>query len=202
MQKQDCFYLGTVVGKYSFKGELLVKVDSDNPEDYIKLESIFVELSTGLVPFFIKKCQLHKSELLRIDFEEISNEQEADALIKKNLYLPLDLLPPLEGNKFYYHEIIGFSIGEKGKPPLGTIKKVIEHTAQALFEVDALRPILIPIHDDFLQKVDRENQHITVVLPEGFLALYEEWLPIGLTSSNFPLSKKIVQWKLALMECF
>ena len=91
MQKQDCFYLGTIVGKYSFKGELLVKVVSDNPEDYTTLKSIFVGLPTGLVPFFIKKCQLHKSELLRILFEDVTNEQQAEALIKKELYLPLDL---------------------------------------------------------------------------------------------------------------
>lgn len=86
MKKDDCFYVGTVVGKYSFKGEVLVKTDSDNPEDYTKLESIFVELSTGLVPFFIRKCQLHKSSLLRIDFEEVNSEQDADAILKKNLF--------------------------------------------------------------------------------------------------------------------
>jgi 16S rRNA processing protein RimM len=172
MQKQDCFYLGTIVGKYSFKGELLVKVDSDNPEDYSELESIFVELSTGLVPFFIKKCQLHKSELLRIDFEEISNDQEADALIKKKLYLPLYLLPPLEGNKFYYHEIIGFTVSTKAKE-IGLITAVLEQGPQALFQVEATdkKIHLIPIHDDFILEVDRKKNLIQVQLPEGLLEL-------------------------------
>jgi 16S rRNA processing protein RimM len=172
MQKQDCFYLGTVVGKYSFKGEILVKVDSDKPEDYTKLESIFVELSTGLVPFFIKKCQLHKSELLRIDFEEISNEQEANALINKNLYLPLDLLPPLEGNKFYYHEIIGFTVNAESEE-IGQITAVLEQGPQALFQVETTdkKIHLIPIHDDFILEVDRKRNLIQVQLPEGLLDL-------------------------------
>lgn len=172
MQKQDCFYLGNVVGKFSFKGELLVKVDSDNPEDYTELESVFVELSTGLVPFFIKKCQLHKSELLRIDFEEISNDQEADALIKKKLYLPLYLLPPLEGNKFYYHEIIGFTVSTKAKE-IGLITAVLEQGPQALFQVEATdkKIHLIPIHDDFIIEVDRKKNLIRVQLPEGLLDL-------------------------------
>ena len=172
MQKQDCFYLGNVVGKFSFKGELLVKVDSDNPEDYTELESVFVELSTGLVPFFIKKCQLHKSELLRIDFEEISNDQEADALIKKKLYLPLYLLPPLEGNKLYYHEIIGFTVSTKAKE-IGLITAVLEQGPQALFQVEATdkKIHLIPIHDDFILYVDRKKNLIQVQLPEGLLEL-------------------------------
>jgi len=172
MKKDDCFYVGTVVGKYSFKGEVLVKTDSDNPEDYTKLESIFVELSTGLVPFFIRKCQLHKSSLLRIDFEEVNSEQDADAILKKNLFLPLDLLPPLEGNKFYYHEVIGFSITQNGTQ-IGTILRVIEQGLQALFEITDNQGAerLIPIHDDFILEVDRASRNITVQLPEGLLEL-------------------------------
>jgi len=172
MKKDDCFYVGTVVGKYSFKGEVLVKTDSDNPEDYTKLESIFVELSTGLVPFFIRKCQLHKSSLLRIDFEEVNSEQDANAILKKNLFLPLDLLPPLEGNKFYYHEVIGFSITQNGTQ-IGTILRIIEQGLQALFEITDNQGAerLIPIHDDFILEVDRASRNITVQLPEGLLEL-------------------------------
>ena len=172
MRKEDCFYVGTVVGKYSFKGEVLVKVDSDNPKDYKQLESIFVELPTGLVPFFIHKCQLHKSNLLRIDFEEINNEQDAESLLKTALYLPLSLLPPLEGNKFYYHEVIGFKLRE-AEHLIGQIIGVVEQGAQALFEIESSsnKIHLIPIHDDFIIKVDREEKIIDVQLPAGLLDL-------------------------------
>ena len=34
MIKANCFYVGTIISKYSFKGELLVKTESDNIEEY------------------------------------------------------------------------------------------------------------------------------------------------------------------------
>ncbi|MDA0792948.1 MAG: ribosome maturation factor RimM [Bacteroidetes bacterium] len=172
MKKEDCFYVGTLVGKFSFKGEMLAKVDSDTPEEYITLESIFVELSTGLVPFFIKKCQLHKSELLRIQFDSVDNEAAAMALLKKDLYLPLSLLPPLKGTQFYYHEVVGFSVEEDGKL-LGAIQQVIESGAQALFQVQTEegKEVLIPIHDDFIVAIHRDLKKIVMQLPEGLLEL-------------------------------
>ena len=171
MNKEACFYLGSVVGKYSFKGEVLVKIDSDSPEDYLKLESVFVDSNTGLVPFFIRKCQLHKSSLLRIDFEGVTDEVTANNLLKKKIYLPLASLPPLKGNKFYYHEVIGFIIVEDGKN-IGTIEIIHDQGLQALFEVNLGNSnALIPIHDDFIVNVDRLSKIITVKLPEGLLDL-------------------------------
>jgi len=106
-----------------------------------------------------------------IDFEEVRDEAAADTLLKKELYLPLSLLPPLEGNKFYYHEVIGFTILEEGKT-IGSIKTVHDQGAQALFEIDREgATALIPVHDDFIVNVDRTAKTITVTLPEGLLDL-------------------------------
>ena len=105
MDKKECFYIGKIVKKYSFKGELLVKLDTDEPEIYEDMESVFIDLRNNLVPFFIESSHLHKSELLRVKFEDVNSEQDADSLLKCDLYLPLEFLPKLEDDKFYFHEI-------------------------------------------------------------------------------------------------
>jgi 16S rRNA processing protein RimM len=87
--------------------------------------------------------------------------------------LPLDLLPKLEGNKFYFHEVIGFSIEDKNFGIVGKIKGINDATAQALFEIDREGiEILIPMNDEFIVKVDREHQTIIVDTPEGLIDLY------------------------------
>ena len=86
MHKEDCFYLGKIVSKYSFKGEVLIKLDTDDPELYQNLESVFVSLGNNLVPFFIDRCRLHKSDLLRIDFEEVKTESDADRIMGCEIY--------------------------------------------------------------------------------------------------------------------
>ena len=173
MRKEDCFYLGKVVSKYSFKGEVLVKLDTDEPDIYENMESVFVSLGNNLVPFFIDRCRLHKSNLLRIDFEEVKDEPTADKIIGAELYLPLAMLPPLTGNKFYFHEVIGFTLMDEVHGNIGVIKSVNDSASQDLFEVEKDgKELLIPINDDIITKIDRKNQTIHVKTPEGLVDLY------------------------------
>lgn len=173
MRKEDCFYLGKVVSKYSFKGEVLVKLDTDEPEIYENMESVFLSLGKDLVPFFIDRCRLHKSDLLRIDFEEVKDEPAADKIMGAELYLPLELLPPLTGNRFYFHEVIGFSLVDRVHGDIGTITSINDHGSQALFEAQKDgRELLIPISDEIIERVDRQQRTIHVDAPEGLVELY------------------------------
>ncbi len=173
MRKEACFFLGKIVAKHSFKGEVLVKLDTDEPEVYENMESVFVSRRNSLVPFFIERCSLHKSSLLRIKFEEVDDEQGASALIGSELYLPLEFLPKLEGNKFYYHEIIGFTLMDTVHGDIGIITGVNDSAAQALFEAEKDgKNVLVPINDDIVQKVDREGKIIHVTTPDGLVDLY------------------------------
>lgn len=174
MLKEDCFFLGTIVGKFSYKGEILVKLDADQPNTYIDLQSIFVETPQGLIPYFVDRCRLHKSSLLKIKFEGVDSEKEAKELLKKDLFLPMDMLPKLEGNQFYYHEVTGFSVIDQFNTKIGTIKKVNDSGPQPLFVIDSNgNEILIPIHDDFIKELDRKSKKIFLNLPEGLLDIFK-----------------------------
>ncbi|MFJ1438514.1 ribosome maturation factor RimM [Capnocytophaga canimorsus] len=175
MNLKDCFFIGTIVSKFSFKGEVLVKLDSDDPEIYENMESVFIALGGKPVPFFIEKCSLHKSDLLRIKFEDVSSEADAEVLMKHKLYLPLSFLPKLSGNQFYFHEVIGFTVKDVHYGEVGTIVGVNDTTSQALFEIERDgKQILIPMNDDFLVEVNRKNKTIVVQTPEGLIDLYLE----------------------------
>ena len=173
MQKEDCFYLGKIVKKYSFKGELLVKLDTDDPSIYTKMESVFIDKNKNLIPFFIERSSLHKSTLLRVKFEDIDSEEDADKLLKSELYLPLEFLPQLTGNKFYYHEIVGFEAEDLSFGLVGIVKGVNDTTNQAILEIERNgSEILIPLIDDFIKSVDRELKKIILEVPEGLIDIY------------------------------
>lgn len=173
MRKEDCFYLGKIVAKYSFKGEVLLKLDTDEPEIYENTESVFVELGKNLVPFFIKRSRLHKSALLRIDFEDVNDEQTANTLLGKAVYLPLTMLPPLSGNQFYYHEVIGFALMDKHHGDIGMITAINDSASQVLIEaLKDGKQLLLPVSDEIILDVDRAKKVMHVDAPEGLVNLY------------------------------
>lgn len=172
MEKKDCFYLGKIVRKYSFKGEVIIKLDTDQPELYENIDAVFVDLGTNFIPFFIENSLLQKGNQLRVQFEDVYTEKDADAIMKSDVYLPFSLLPKLTGNKFYYHEVIGFHLEDMNFGVVGKIVSINDSTAQPLFVIEkGDSEILIPMIDDFIKKIDRENKKVIVDTPEGLIEM-------------------------------
>lgn len=170
MKKEDCFYLGKIVKKYSFKGELILRLDTDEPEIYENLNAVFIDMGKTLVPYFIETSLIQKGNHIRIRFEDIETEEDAEYLLKRDVYLPLDLLPELKGKQFYFHEVEGFSIEDESYGKIGIIESINDASAQLLFVVkNEEEEILIPMVDDFIKKIDRENKMILISTPEGLI---------------------------------
>lgn len=171
MTQEECFQLGKITKPFGYKGQVVFFLDVDCPDDYAGLDAVFVELKNGLVPYFIKDININGNKAI-VTFEDITAD-EAQSLVGCRLFLPLEMLPKLDGNRFYFHEIIGWQVVDSEKGDIGTIASVIDYPAQALFQIMKNdKEILIPIIDQVIKKVDREKKTIYIEAPNGLIDLY------------------------------
>ena len=171
MDIKDCFYLGKVTKPWGVKGQMVLFLDVDEPEDYAGLDSAFVETRGALVPHFFNIDQLNGNKVV-VTFEGLTAD-EAHALAGRSLYLPLSCLPKLEGNKFYFHEVVGFSVIDDEYGDIGTLEQVIEYPAQPLFQIMKNgTEILVPVIDEVIKRVDREEKKLYISAPNGLIDLY------------------------------
>ncbi|QCK13267.1 ribosome maturation factor RimM [Mangrovivirga cuniculi] len=172
MDINSCFQLGYITRLHGVQGELQIFIDSDNPEEYSEMESVFVEIDGQLVPFFIESLSVKGNKGI-IAFEDIQTLEEAEKMKGHGLYLPLQALPELTGNQFYYHEIVGFKIIDENQGELGVVNHIINHPGQDLIVMDFKdSEVLIPVNDVILKGLDRDEKILKVDLPDGLLDVY------------------------------
>jgi 16S rRNA processing protein RimM len=136
---------------------------------------VLLEIKNNLVPFFIETLQVRRQSAF-VKFRAVNGPSETDPLIGCAAYLPLSELPPLKGKKqFYYHEVTGFEVVDKTKGVIGTIRSIHDNQHQPIIEiVQGEKEILIPLVDEFLEKVDRAEKKLFIDTPEGLIDLYLE----------------------------
>ena len=174
VDKSQCFELGSIVKSIGKDGTVLLVIDADQPKNYSKLESMFVEVNQTLVPFFISRITINSNGEARLLIEGMSNEIDTLPIIGKAVFLPLSALKPLSGKKFYFHEIIGFQAKDEIAGIFGRITDVFETSSQPVIQVlnEDNKEILIPVDDTFIQSIDRQNKVFNFNLPNGLLDLY------------------------------
>lgn len=172
MADKNFYYLGALTKPFGLKGELCAFFDVDDCERYLDLNAVFIETDGEMLPYMIENLQYRGNNQFVIKLQDVdmSNVKE---FVQTELYLPLSSLPKLTGNRFYFHEVIGFKVVDDKLGELGICKDFMELSNNPLMQVDRDgKEILIPASQQFVTNVDRENKILHVTTPEGLVELY------------------------------
>jgi 16S rRNA processing protein RimM len=169
---EDYFFLGKIIKTHGFDGKLTAYLDTDEPDFYEDLQLVFVNIAGTPIPHFVEYIKILNNKAT-IRFQDIHTLDSAEPLVNKELHLPLSELPELSGNRFYYHEVKGFSLIDEKYGHVGMIKQVLDYPNQAVFQVmKNEKEILVPISEEVIVNVDRTKKEILVKAPEGLIDIY------------------------------
>ncbi|MCF8334318.1 MAG: ribosome maturation factor RimM [Bacteroidales bacterium] len=173
MGSQEYYYLGYVQKLHAADGRLKIILEADDPEEYQGLDALFMKIGANYVPFLVEEFLLQAKGHAIVALQDVEDKEQATVLVGKEIYLPIEALPELDENRFYYHEIKGFTVTDKNQGVLGKVNEVLEYPGQDLIQVFYNgHEVLIPINDETIISLDRTTKTLYVKMPEGLLDVF------------------------------
>ncbi|MDP4227284.1 MAG: ribosome maturation factor RimM [Bacteroidota bacterium] len=175
MAKTKLVFIGKSIKPHGVKGDLLIEAQGFDVENFLELESVFVDVGGEPVPFFIDSAFVHSSTTLIVKFEDVDTEKKARSLCGFKLLIPARerVSPESESlEDVSFSEIRGYTLVDKKYGELGELSRVIEYPNNPLFQVFYKgKEVLIPINEETVLKVNHRKEIIYVSLPEGLMDL-------------------------------
>ena len=167
------FELGHIAKLHGFKGEVSLFLDVTNSDSYLAISLVYLDIDGNATPFMITNRKLMNKGFMVVKFEGVNNEQQAQKLIRKKVYLPEVALQSLDEHSFYDHEIIGFQVIDRAYGPIGNVISVIDHASNPLLQIDNRgKEILVPLNLELDKIIDRDESKIWISTPDGLLDIY------------------------------
>ncbi len=155
---------------HGLKGEVTLSLSPDCP-DLSGLTSVFLELRSQLVPYFIHSAST-KGIKAYVKLEDVDSAEAAAELTGSSVYIPKEHRPVLSRGEFYGDEVTGFEVNDVFHGPLGYVKEVLETGANRHLIVIYLgREIMIPLNGPFIKSLNKAKKKFVVELPDGFLEI-------------------------------
>ncbi len=169
---REYFKIGKLVATYGFKGDMVLKHDLGKKTLFKNLKSFFIEEKKDVfIPVFIQAIKVKSAAENYLKLEGIDSKEKAHGFLQKELWLLHDDFKKLAAVQAPI-SLIGYTI-VSNNTILGEITEVIEQPHQLLCKIIInSKEALIPVHQDFIEKIDKKNRQIFLDLPDGLLDIY------------------------------
>lgn len=166
------FKIGKLAASTGLKGELVLVHGLGKRTTFKGLEAIFLEEKKGsFIPYFIEATKIRSEEETILKLEGVDIMEAARKLTPREVWLTAADFKKFAATSSPI-SLLGYTLVNEGEE-LGEIEEVIEQPHQVLCTVmlDG-KEALIPIHEESLEKIDKKNRKVHVVLPDGLLEIY------------------------------
>lgn len=171
---QEYFKIGRLAATFGVDGQLVLEHSLGKKSRLNGLEAFFIEEKKDIfLPYFIVATKIKNDKETYITLEGIQSKEDARVLVKKEVWLI-----EKDFKKFAVDtspiSLLGFTVINK-ETEIGQVTEVIEQPHQLLCVVKTENnEILIPIHKESLEKMDKKKRRLYVNLPDGLLEIYKD----------------------------
>ena len=163
IRKEEVFAIGTANKPHGVGGELSISFTTD-VFDTAEADYFVLDMDGILVPFYIESYRFRSDTTALLKLEGIDTQEQARELAGHTLYLPVAYREHMDDD--------GFTLADRHAGTLGPVTAIDDSTANVLFQVDhAGRELLVPVSDDFIERIDPGTRTIHTCLPEGLIDL-------------------------------
>ena len=161
--------IGTIITKHGFNGSLILKISGKYSNNLSIVDFLFIEINKKHIPFKLDSIKTFKNKSYKIKFNEVNDDAYADQLISKSVFIKSNDYPDLKKETNIYSAIINFS-AFNNEAKIGEIININENLPQPVFEINyKSKIVMVPIHEDLIIKIDKENKNIFLRIPDGLL---------------------------------
>ncbi|MEX0789536.1 MAG: ribosome maturation factor RimM [Actinomycetota bacterium] len=168
-EESEFLLVGRVVKPHGLRGEVLVRVLSDNPSRFAAGAELLLgpDLESAR-PVPIVSSRDHKGALL-VFFEGYHSLEEAEPLREWLLFVDASEVDDLnDEDAFWEHEVVGLEVVHSDGRVLGRLAEVFSRPAQDLWSIETgSGEVLFPAARELVVSVDLEAGKVVIDPPEG-----------------------------------
>ena len=146
---------------------------TDDVFDRTDSDYIIIEVEGLLVPFFIEEYRFRSDETALLKLCDIDTQEQARQFTNCEVFFERSKADT-PADELTWAQIVGFQIVDENNGKIvGKIVAVDDSTENILFEIETTKghQALIPAHDSLIRNIDSPSQTITMMIPDGLLAL-------------------------------
>lgn len=160
--------IGQIVNTFGIKGMVKVAPFTDDITRFDNLKNVVVVTRKERKTFEIEEVKYHKNMVL-LKLEGVDKVEEAENL--KNSYLEIERSQAgkLDEGTYYIVDILGLEVYTDNNQFLGKVDDIFNTGSNDIYVVkdEMGKQILLPAIKEVIQKIDLDNNKITVHLLKG-----------------------------------